>query len=193
MPFIGVVVAVVFTGAFAPLQATFGQSPPSLPAFPGAEGFGAHSIGGRGGQVIEVTNLNDAGPGSLRAALEASGPRIVVFRVAGTIELDSSIEVQNPYLTVAGQTAPGDGITLKNSPLNAKTPLKIETYEVVIRYLRSRPGSNPADSGTLDALTISNEEADVYNVIVDHSSFSWATGGIAQSRGFSGRRPDAIR
>jgi uncharacterized repeat protein (TIGR01451 family) len=153
----------------------FGQDSSGLPAFPGAEGFGAQSIGGRGGQVIEVTNLDDAGPGSLRAALEASGPRTVVFRVGGTIELDSDIEVHNPYLTVAGQTAPGGGITLKNSPLNAKTPLKIETHDVIIRYIRSRPGSNPADSGTLDALTISSEDVDVYNVIVDHSSFSWAT------------------
>jgi pectate lyase len=148
---------------------------PGLPAFPGAEGFGSHSVGGRGGRVIQVTNLNDDGPGSLRAALEASGPRIVVFRVAGTLELDSSIEVQNPYVTLAGQTAPGQGITLKNSSRNAKTPLKLETHDVIVRYIRSRPGSNLNETGTLDALTISNDDADVYNVIVDHGSFSWAT------------------
>jgi uncharacterized repeat protein (TIGR01451 family) len=170
-----VIFAAAFVCALTLSTASFGQNQSNLPAFPGAEGFGSQSIGGRGGQVIEVTNLNDAGPGSLRAALEASGPRIVVFRVGGTIELDSDIEVQNPYLTVAGQTAPGDGITLKNSPLNAKTPLKIETHDVILRYIRSRPGSNPAESGTLDALTIANEDADVYNVIVDHGSFSWAT------------------
>jgi pectate lyase len=150
-----------------------------LPAFPGAEGFGSQSVGGRGGQVFEVTNLDDSGPGSLREALEASGPRTVVFRVAGTIELDSSIKVENPYLTIAGQTAPGGGITLKNSPLNAKTPLKIKAHDVIIRHIRSRPGSNPNENGTLDAITISHEHGDVYNVIVDHSSFSWATDEVA--------------
>jgi pectate lyase len=151
-------------------------SPPAAPlAFHGAEGFGANAVGGRGGAVIEVTNLNDDGPGSFRAALDASGPRLVVFRVGGTIELDSSIEIRNPYITIAGQTAPGQGITLKNSPRNAKTPLKIETHDAIVRYIRSRPGSNPNETGTLDAITIANEFGDVYNVIVDHSSFSWAT------------------
>lgn len=156
-------------------QPGFAQPAPSVPAFPGAEGFGAQSIGGRGGVVFEVVNLNDSGPGSLRAAIESSGPRTVVFRVGGTIELDSSFEILNPYITIAGQTAPGDGIALKNSSLNAKTPLKIETHDVIVRYLRSRPGSNPNETGTLDALTISSKDADVYNVIVDHCSFSWAT------------------
>ena len=177
--FSGVLIGAIFAGALvcalAPSQISFGQDPPSLPAFPGAEGFGAQSIGGRGGRVIEVTNLNDAGPGSLRAAIEASGPRTVVFRVGGTIELDSSLEVQNPYLTVAGQTAPGDGITLKNSPLSAGTPLKIKTHDVIIRYIRSRPGSNSDEIGTLDALTIFNETDGLQDVIIDHGSFSWAT------------------
>jgi pectate lyase len=158
-------------------QIALAVSEPGPPprAFPGAEGFGAKAVGGRGGRVIEVTNLSDDGPGSFRAALEASGPRIVVFRVGGTIELDSSIEIRHPYVTIAGQTAPGQGITLKNSPKSAKTPLKIETHDVIVRYIRSRPGSNPNETGTLDAITISNESGDLYNVIVDHSSFSWAT------------------
>jgi uncharacterized repeat protein (TIGR01451 family) len=99
----------------------------------------------------------------------------VVFRIGGTIELDSSLEVLNPYLTVAGQTAPGDGITLMNSPLNSRTPLKIKTHDVIIRYIRSRPGSNPDENGTLDALTIFNEAEGVQDVIIDHGSFSWAT------------------
>jgi hypothetical protein len=80
-----------------------------LPAFPGAEGFGAKTPGGRGGRVIEVTNLNDSGAGSLRAAVEASGPGVVVFRTGGTLTLNSSLTVTNPYLTIAGQTAPGGG------------------------------------------------------------------------------------
>ena len=75
------------------------------PAFPGAEGFGASSQGGRGGRVIEVTNLKNSGPGSLRAAIEAKGPRIVVFRRGGTIELLESLEIENPYITIAGQSA----------------------------------------------------------------------------------------
>src|SRR5438552_8348941 len=80
---------------------------PALKAFPTAEGFGANALGGRGGRVIEVTTLEDSGPGSLRAAMEASGPRIVVFRVSGTIALKDAIRVRTPYLTVAGQTSPG--------------------------------------------------------------------------------------
>ena len=83
-----------------------------LKAFPGAEGSGALAVGGRGGQVIKVTNLNNAGAGSLRAACEASGPRVVVFEVAGTIVLTSSINISNPYITIAGQTAPGGGIQI---------------------------------------------------------------------------------
>ncbi|UCE86745.1 MAG: pectate lyase [Deltaproteobacteria bacterium] len=144
-------------------------------SFPSAEGFGTGTPGGRRGAILEVTTLADDGPGSLRAAVETPGPRIVVFRVGGTIELESSIAIEHPFITIAGQTAPGDGITLRNSPRNAKTPLKIRTHDVVIRFLRSRPGSHPDETGTLDAITIANEEGDVYNVVVDHSSFSWAT------------------
>jgi pectate lyase len=152
----------------------------SLPAFPGAEGFGAGTPGGRGGRVIEVTNLHDDGPGSFRAAAEASGPRIVVFRVGGTIELDSRIEVREPYITIAGQTAPGGGITLRNGPENSKSALRIATHDVVVRYLRSRPGSNPEDGGTLDALSIHDSKAGVHDVVVDHVSLSWSTDEVLQ-------------
>ena len=84
-----------------------------LPAFPGAEGYGASTAGGRGGRVITVTNLDPSGPGSLREACEAEGPRIVVFKVAGTI--DGDIRIRNDHITIAGQTAPGDGITIKGN------------------------------------------------------------------------------
>jgi len=88
------------------------ETPPAtLPAFPGAEGYGSLTRGGRGGKVIAVTNLNDSGPGSFKAACDAKGPRTVVFKVAGTI--DGSVRIKNDFITIAGQTAPGDGITIK--------------------------------------------------------------------------------
>ncbi len=139
-------------------------------AFPGAEGFGAQSVGGRYGQVIEVTNLDDSGPGSLRAAVEAIGPRIVVFRIGGTIELLKGLTIDNPYITIAGQTAVGEGIILKNHPSNKKATIYSNTHDVIIRYIRSRPGPSLEATKSLDALRISG-----YRVIVDHCSFSWAT------------------
>ena len=141
------------------------QSPASaLPAFPGAEGFGSQTIGGRGGKVYFVTNLNDSGSGSLRAALEASGPRIVVFRTGGTISLNSSLNISNPYITIAGQTAPGGGITIKGGDI------RVSTHDVVMRYITSRRGAGGNNhAGTLYA----NNSNNVYNIVIDHCSFSW--------------------
>ena len=109
---------------------------PGIKAFPTAEGFGANALGGRGGVVIEVTNLDDSGPGSLRDAVEREGPRTIVFRVGGTIAVERSIRVRDPYITIAGQTAPGDGILIRNHRANTDAPITIETHDVVIRYLR---------------------------------------------------------
>lgn len=162
-------------------SALVGGAANSVPAFPGAEGFGAHAMGGRGGRLIEVTNLDDSGSGSLRAAIEDSGPRIVVFQVGGTITLQSDLEITAPYLTIAGQTAPGGGITLRGNPAHAVTPLQIRTHDVVIRYIRSRPGPSTKMNDTVDALTIGNRNGGVYNVIVDHCSFSWATDEVVNS------------
>jgi hypothetical protein len=150
-----------------------------LPAFPGAEGFGSKTPAGRGGRVIEVTHLGDGGPGSLRAALEANGPRIVVFRVGGTITVDSPIQVKSPFVTVAGQSAPGGGVTLRSGPGNLYAPLQVKTHDVVLRHLRSRPGPGgipPAghDGSNVDALTVADPEREVYNVVVDHCSLSWS-------------------
>lgn len=150
----------------------------SVVAFPGAEGFGANAVGGRGGEVIEVTNLDNTGPGSLRACVRAEGPRTCVFRVAGTIELSSTLEIANPYITIAGQTAPGDGITLKIANPNRNTDiLKISTHDVIIRYIRSRPGTK-GDNARALSINAGRQVEDranlAYNIIIDHSSFSWA-------------------
>ncbi|MFP4250402.1 MAG: hypothetical protein ACLFU7_12130, partial [Armatimonadota bacterium] len=110
----------------------------ALPAFPGAEGFGADTPGGRGGRVIEVTTLDRDGPGSFNEAIRAEGPRIIVFRVAGVIDMQGTMSVTQPYCTIAGQTAPGDGICLRNGTL------RVSTHDVVIRHLRVRPGDHPA-------------------------------------------------
>jgi chitodextrinase len=158
----------------------------SLPAFPGAEGYGSTTVGGRGGQVIEVTNLNDSGPGSLRAAIDASGPRVVVFRVGGTINLFTSLEVRNPYVTIAGQTAPGGGITLKNDPSNTHTTLAVYTHDVVVRYIRLRSGPSTLKTGDLDSLRVSDNGGavpPVYNVVIDHVSASWAVDETVQIGG----------
>lgn len=148
-----------------------------LPAFPGAEGFGARSIGGRGGQILEVTNLNDDGPGSFRAALLTPGPRIIVFRVSGTIAFDPTRKwpvVTEPYLTIAGQTAPGDGVTIKGE-------IEINTHDVIIRYLRIRPGYEVYNPSSGDGVYMSMAS----NVILDHCSISWSTDGVLDIGGGS--------
>lgn len=144
-----------------------------LPAFPGAEGFGCATAGGRGGDVLAVTNLDDAGPGSFRAAMQTAGPRIVVFRVSGTVELRDQVVVNDPYVTVAGQTAPGGGFTLKAAEDNSSGLLEIRTHDVVVRFLRFRPGAPTSVSGeNVDGVNI--WKPDAHDVVIDHNSLSWA-------------------
>lgn len=133
-----------------------------LPAFPGAQGGGMYSFGGRGGRVFVVRNLNDRGEGSLREALEAGGPRFVVFNVAGIIQLKNRIVVRAPYLTIDGSSAPGDGVCI------AGDTVEIDTHDVVIRHLRFRRGATWVGDRN-DSLGGNP----IGNIMIDHVSASW--------------------
>ena len=134
-----------------------------IPAFPGAWGGGMYSFGGRGGKVIVVTNLNDSGPGSFRDACEQGGPRIVVFNVAGVIRLKAAVSIRAPYITITGNTAPGDGICI------AGNTVELNTHDIIVRYMRFRRGkTDPADRDD------SFGGNPVGNLIIDHVSASWS-------------------
>jgi len=131
-------------------------------AFPGAEGFGRFAEGGRGGKVIKVTNLNDSGPGSLRAAVEADGPRIVVFDVGGVIRLKSDLKIANDHITIAGQTAPGYGVTLRDAQF------LIHANHVIVRYLHVRVGDVAGKE--YDSISLGGGS----DIILDHISSGWS-------------------
>ncbi|MBT29988.1 MAG: pectate lyase [Thalassobius sp.] len=132
-------------------------------AFPGAEGYGKYASGGRGGNVWIVSNLNDSGPGSFREAIQAKGARIITFAISGNIQLKSRLEIKNDNITIAGQTAPGDGICIRDYPM------VIKANNVIIRYMRFRLG----DVSKIEDDAFKANKVD--NVIVDHCSVSWST------------------
>ncbi len=155
-------------------------------AFPGAVGHGAGSVGGRGGRIFIVDTLADAGDGSLRSCMEASEPRVCVFRVSGTIRFSGRPPIiRNPHITIAGQTAPGGGITLAHSGgVDGVTPLLIKnTHDVVVRHIRVRLDRTGAFREAEDAFTIENSD----NVILDHVSGSWARDEIVNGHGENDR------
>ena len=157
------------------------------PAFPGAEGFGKYTSGGRGGDVYKVTNLNDSGPGSFREACSASGPRTIVFDVSGNINLNSDIVVTNGDLTIAGQTAPGDGVCIANSSF------VVQASNVMVRHLRFRLGDNGykdangnvvgSDSEDKDVVRILGKPGGTSDIIFDHCSMSWSIDEIVEIYG----------
>ena len=134
----------------------------NIPAFPGAEGGGMYTPGGRGGKVIVVTSLEDSGPGTLREACETGGARVIVFNVSGVIRLKAPISLRAPYVTIAGQTAPGDGIRVTGHSF------LVDTHDVIIRHMRFRRGAQ--DVAFRDDALGGNA---VGNIIIDHCSASW--------------------
>jgi hypothetical protein len=161
----------------------------AAPTFPGAVGWANETPGGRGGKIIRVTNLNAEGPGSFRDAVKAKGPRIVVFEVGGVIDLGrTTLEIKEPFLTVAGQTAPSPGITF------IRTGIDVKTHDVIIRHIRVRTGvDGQAKRSGWEADAFSTVAAN--NVIIDHNTFSWAIDENMSASGprFNGKTPEEWR
>lgn len=153
----------IILGLFA-LACLTAQAQEKILAFPGADGFGKYTTGGRGGSVYIVTNLNDDGPGSFRQAVKKKGPRTILFAVSGNIELKSPLSINNGDLTIAGQSAPGDGICIRNYPV------MVQANNVIIRFLRFRLGDTAGIESDAFGGTKYGE-----NIIIDHCSISWAT------------------
>lgn len=163
-------VSIISCAGKKPLVATGTGTDATAIAFPGAEGFGKYATGGRGGKVMIVSNLNDDGPGSFRDAVENNKPKIVVFTISGTIHLNSKLSIKS-NTTIAGQTAPGDGICI------ADYPITLGGNNIIIRYMRFRMGDKNQKGGMVDG----NGGDDAFggtrrnNIIIDHCSMSWST------------------
>jgi pectate lyase len=157
-------------------------------AFPGAEGFGKHAVGGRGGKTLMVSNLNDAGPGSFREAAQQKTRRTIVFAVSGTIHLESPLQIEG-NVTIAGQSAPGEGICI------ADHPVRLKGDQIILRYLRFRMGDKYQSqqgmvdgSGGDDALSGSKNN----QLIIDHCSMSWSTDEVMSVYGIIPKLNDNI-
>lgn len=147
---------------------TAAQDTAKLKAFPGAEGWGAVSQGGRGGRVMKVTNLNASGPGSLAEACASEGPRIIVLDVSGVIRGD--VQITHPYVTIAGQTAPGAGITIEG----VVSSYDHGVHDVIIRHVRVRPHRSQGSGGDCIQLGgLGPRGTGTYNIMLDHLSLSW--------------------
>lgn len=154
--------------------------PTGLPVFPGAVGFGSTTPAGRGGAILEVTSLDDDGPGTLREAVQTPGPRSIVFRTSGTITLKTHLEIHQPFLTIAGQTAPGDGILINGAGI------VIFTHDILIQHVRVRPGAfadiQPEHN---DSIAILGQDAgannDAFHIVLDHVSASWSEDEVLSS------------
>jgi pectate lyase len=185
----------VWAATAALVLATVGLSaraaePPALTAFPGAQGWAASTPGGRGGKIIKVTSLASEGPGTFREAIETKGPRIVVFEVGGVIDLSrKTIKIAEPFLTIAGQTAPSPGITLIQGGID------VSAHDVVIQHIRVRPGEagQPKKSGWEEDSF--STQGGAYNIIVDHCTLTWSTDENMSASGprFNGKTPDEWR
>jgi hypothetical protein len=164
--------AVAVASGVAPLAAG------AVSVIPGASTHGITTPAGRGGAVHRVTNLNDSGAGSLRACVDASGPRTCVFETSGTIRLSGDLVLRNPYITIAGQTAPSPGILLRNGGLF------VRTSNVLVQHIHVRPGDDPGGepAGNRDGLKISGAPGTtISNIVIDHCSFSWSIDEIASA------------
>jgi pectate lyase len=182
-----VLLAVVVVAGLAPAVARADDASP--PAFPGAQGWAATTPGGRGGRVLRVTTLAMSGPGSFAEAVATPGPRIIVFEVGGVIDLGGrSWKIAEPYLTIAGQTAPSPGITFIRGGFD------ITTHDVIVQHVRVRPGSagfGQRSGHDFDAISVVGG----HDVIVDHCSLTWATDENLSASGprFTGKNPDQWR
>jgi len=162
----------------------------TLLAFPGAQGVAAQTPGGRGGKIIRVTTLDPSGPGSLLEAINADGPRIVVFEVGGVIDFaKKEIKIRKPFLTIAGQTAPSPGITL------IRTGIDVNTHDVILQHIRVRTGGAGADKRSGWEPDSFSTQAGAYNIIVDHCSMTWGVDENLSASGprFTGATPDEWR
>ena len=152
----------------------------ALPVIPGASGYGTDTPAGRGGAVIKVTNTNSSGTGSLKACIDATGPRTCVFEVSGVIRNTIDLVIRNDYLTIAGQTAPSPGIMLRGAALT------IHASDILIQHIRIRTGDDTVgpDPSNRDSLKIEGSSTHpVKNIVIDHCSFSWAVDELASTWG----------